>query len=113
MARVWCTGKGLFFSVVSCTLSRYWSYEIQVSVGTRGLGLGRTLVGFLEAIGGEYEIEKIMLTVLKGDIRGRSDFRDTHIQTKANERALKFYKQHGYANPQRSRLTRAKIRFQV
>lgn len=56
-----------------------YCYELQVCLDTRGLGLGRTLMGYLEAIGEVYEMEKTMLTVLK-----------------ANENAVGFYNKYGF-----------------
>jgi ribosomal protein S18 acetylase RimI-like enzyme len=43
------------------------SYEIQISEAMRGMGVGRALMTMLEMIGSTWEMEKVKLTVLKGD----------------------------------------------
>jgi len=43
-----------------------FSYELQVNPTFRGVGIGRTLMNMITDIGTAYEMERIMLTVLKG-----------------------------------------------
>ncbi|KAK2461863.1 hypothetical protein APHAL10511_006326 [Amanita phalloides] len=57
-----------------------YCYELQVSNATQRVGVGNTLVQRLWEIGLSYEMDKIMLTVLKG-----------------NTAALGFYKKQGFA----------------
>ncbi|KAH6917320.1 acyl-CoA N-acyltransferase [Coprinopsis sp. MPI-PUGE-AT-0042] len=59
--------------------SLVYCYEIQISPGIQGIGLGRKLMGYLETIGNVYEMDKIMLTVLK-----------------ANQKAFQFYEKYGF-----------------
>lgn len=42
------------------------SYDIQVTTAAQGMGLGKELLGELAKLGNAYNMEKIMLTVLKG-----------------------------------------------
>ena len=45
---------------------RYFSYELQVSSQAKRTGLGRALMEYLDVIGQNYNMQRIMLTVLKG-----------------------------------------------
>ncbi|KAF8216152.1 acyl-CoA N-acyltransferase [Mycena galopus ATCC 62051] len=62
-------------------LNILYCYDIQVSKTSQRHGLGRTLMNHLVKIGADFKMDKIMLTVFKG-----------------NKRALKFYKDFGYDN---------------
>lgn len=44
-----------------------FSYEIQVSPDSRGLGLGKILMRCLEGLAKTYEMQKVMLTVFEGN----------------------------------------------
>ncbi|CAA7266508.1 unnamed protein product [Cyclocybe aegerita] len=56
-----------------------YCYDIHVSSAAQGLGLGKKLLGELVKLCGEYQMERIFLTVLK-----------------ANQRAAKLYKSIGF-----------------
>ena len=60
----WCVSPHLTH-LIRLTL-RHPSYELQVHVRYRGLGIGRFLVDKLTIIGKHWHMEKILLTVLKG-----------------------------------------------
>jgi len=49
-----------------------YCYEIQVAASARGKGLGKGLLGDLEKICKEYNMEKVTLTVLKSNSKARS-----------------------------------------
>lgn len=44
------------------------SYEIQLIPGARGQGLGEFLMNLLSQIGTYWEMDKVMLTVFKGEL---------------------------------------------
>ncbi|WWC88503.1 uncharacterized protein L201_003414 [Kwoniella dendrophila CBS 6074] len=56
-----------------------YCYEVQISLKSRGMGLGKTLLDVLKSIGKRRQLDKIMLTCLKN-----------------NESALAFYAKQGY-----------------
>lgn len=58
-----------------------YCYELHLSERLRGCGLGRTLMGLMEAVGQRFAVEKAMLTVFL-----------------ANEQALRFYESSGCEN---------------
>lgn len=63
-----CTGA----LVLTCLpedflLTRFYSYEVQVSQKARGTGLGRLLMRSLETFARAYGLPKVMLTVFEGE----------------------------------------------
>ena len=72
------------------------SYELQVSKECRRFGLGKLLVQILSDIGTEWDMTKIMLTVLKGCPKIHLTHLVAHVSA-ANITAVLFYKSVGYA----------------
>ncbi|KAK1232680.1 hypothetical protein PQX77_004156 [Marasmius sp. AFHP31] len=76
-----------------------YCYEIQVRGSYQGKSLGKILMGAIEPIAQRWEMEKIMLTVLKGKSGGPSPPLTplTTRSSSANTRACQFYRALGFA----------------
>ena len=73
-----------------------YSYELQVAAAAQGMGIGKKLVNDLTALGKTFNMEKIMLTVLKGLYPFLcASGRGIEWNFIANTRAMQFYKNIG------------------
>lgn len=74
---------------------------MQVSTQARQKGLGKGILELMKQYGTKYQMRKVVLTCLKGNVHSSHGFegepsRRQHI---ANENAMEFYKRVGYCAP--------------
>jgi len=56
------------------------SYELQIDQSCKGLGIGRILMDMLQALGEEWSMEKVMLTVFKSNTHARAFYQRIGFQ---------------------------------